>query len=79
MSGAIPATAFQSVVARYERSGWDVRTINHATLRATVHTSGADPGALPGEPRVKSPDRTPACRKLWVDAQGQVQETDVPC
>ena len=75
----IAETTFEQMVARYERSGWTVRTINRATQRATVRTGTIDSQAVPDESRVKPPDRVPACRKLWVDGHGNAQETNVPC
>jgi hypothetical protein len=79
MSGPTPLTEFQTMVARYKRCGWDVRSIDHATSRAFVRAGTGDHHDNPGGPSVTAPSRAPACRKLWVDAQGQVQETNVPC
>jgi hypothetical protein len=79
MTGARIATAFQTMVARYERCGWVVRTVDYTTLRATVRTNGDAPSSTLDDPPVRIPGRVPACRKLWVDSRGDVQETDVPC
>lgn len=68
-------TAFTEMVARYERCGWSITTINHAQERAFVRTDILDSAAS----AVISPDRVPACRKLWIDRQGETQETTVPC
>lgn len=70
---------FEALVARYQRSGWTVRTMDRATLRANVHRQGHDPTASAGAVRRDAAGQVAVCRKLWVDAQGDAQETNIPC
>lgn len=72
-------TAFQAMVDEYEIHGWDIRTIDPTTLRATVRTRSAE-CLEPGDGlSVTVPLHFPTCRRIWVDGAGQVQETNVPC
>ena len=72
-------SAFQAMVRHYESRGWDVRTINHAALRATVRSTVAPEGDDTCDLTIQVVVTASDCRKLWVDSQGHVQETDVPC
>jgi hypothetical protein len=75
------------MVARYERHGWEVRSVDATLQRAFVRANVL--GDVDDAPRQREqsedglrpdlPARLPACRKLWVDARGDVQETNVPC
>jgi hypothetical protein len=76
MTGTDAATAFHAMVARYEHDGWAIRTLNRTELRATVRAGASHNGGRENGP---APPRPSVCRRLWVDAQGLVQETDVPC
>jgi hypothetical protein len=69
---------FTATVARYERCGWSITTIDRAQERAFMRTNALAANGSHESP-LTSPERFPACRKLWVDAQGEVQETNVPC
>ena len=72
-------TAFRTMLTQYEDAGWEVRTLDATGLRATVRTI-VQPQVAPGsEPDTATPLRLPACRRVWVDAAGAVQETNVPC
>jgi len=79
MSGPETASAFLTLVERYEGDGWVVRTIDRQRQRATVQTHTTAPDTTRGDSGSSPPQRRPTCRKLWVDAQGEVQATDVPC
>lgn len=79
MSTSTTTTAFQAMVERYERCGWHVRIIDHTALRAIIRTEACDHYNDQGELMLTVPDRLPACRKVWVDSQGEVHQTDVPC
>jgi hypothetical protein len=79
MTATDATSAFQAMVAQYEDTGWEVRAINQAALRATVRRRAAPvddhaPGAPARVIAVAS-----RCRKVWVDGMGAVQETNVPC
>jgi hypothetical protein len=74
MTGPNTVSAFQALVERYEHDGWAIRTIDRTALRATVRAADSHDFATANGPAPAS-----VCRKLWVDAQGKVQETDVPC
>ena len=78
MTELIAATEFHTVVERYEHGGWVIRTIDHGALRAAVREGASRNGASENGPASAQAGLS-VCRKLWVDAQGQVQETDVPC
>jgi hypothetical protein len=72
-------SAFQALIAHYEASGWEVRTINHTALRATVRARHATPGDGGEDLTIQVLATNAGCRKLWVDSKGEVQETVVPC
>lgn len=71
--------AFQAIVKQYESRGWVVRTIDHTTLRATVRALVAPIGDKNRDLTVKLAATESGCKRLWVDASGEVQETVVPC
>jgi hypothetical protein len=79
MAATDSTTKFEAMVAHYEATGWEIRAIDHAALRATVSSGSRIPGNgsqhLPATTRATAP----LCRKLWVDSKGEVQETKVPC
>jgi transketolase N-terminal domain/subunit len=61
---------FEALLERYEAEGWNVRTIDRTNHRATVRL--VQPSTRPQVPIA-------ICRRLWIDQQGVVQETNVPC
>ena len=67
------------MVKRYEANGWEVRTINHDELRATVRATAARPRDDERDLTIQVVSTASGCRKLWVDSKGEVQETVVPC
>lgn len=73
------ASAFLAMVAQYESGGWDVRTIDHVGLRATVRARVAPVGDEARDLTVQVIATASGCRRLWVDSKGDVQETTVPC
>jgi hypothetical protein len=79
VSGSTAATAFHALVEQYERCGWDVRTIDHIELRALVREGSAGDADTQRGAALKGLAKSAICRKLWVDSEGQVQETNVPC
>jgi hypothetical protein len=79
MSVLTPATeAFDALVARYEQHGWVVRVMDHDAMRAIVRVAAAASTDAAAS-TIKAPTHLPACRKLWIDAEGRANETDVPC
>jgi hypothetical protein len=79
MSATDSARAFQAMVEQYESRGWEVRTIDHTTLRATVRARVAPLDGNGAGPTVQVATTASGCRRLWVDSKGEVQETTVPC
>jgi hypothetical protein len=79
MDRTVADIAFRAMLASYEDGGWEVRTLDTTGMRAIVRTDKQAPSVQGIEPVVSAPVRLPACRKLWVDAAGDVQETNVPC
>ena len=73
------ASAFRAMVKQYEAGGWDVRTIDHTALRATVRARIAPAGDDARDLTVQVVTTGSGCRRLWVDSKGAVQETTVPC
>ena len=71
-------SAFQAMVKKYESTGWEVRTIDHVGLRATVRVRTTPTGGDTHEQPVQVAT-VAGCRRLWVDSKGEVQETTVPC
>jgi hypothetical protein len=72
-------SAFQAMIAHYEASGWEVRMINHTDPRAFVRAGASIVGDGSREVPARTVATPSACRKLWVDSKGEVQETVVPC
>jgi hypothetical protein len=70
MTTAESVQMFEAMLERYEGEGWNVRTIDRTHHRATVRL--VQPGTRPQVPSA-------VCRRLWIDQQGVVQETSVPC
>lgn len=79
MSESDSARAFQAMVTQYESRGWDVRTIDHSTLRATVRARVAPVGDENRDLTIQLAATESGCKRLWVDGKGEVQETVVPC
>lgn len=79
MSIVDSASAFQAMVARYEARGWEVRTIDRTGLRATLRARVAPFDVDGHDLAVQAATTASGCRRLWVDSQGEVQETVVPC
>ncbi len=79
MSTTDSASAFRAMVAQYESRGWEVRTIDQTTLRATVRARVALAGSESRDVTVQVATDASGCRRLWVDSKGEVQETVVPC
>lgn len=79
MSTTVSARAFQAMVEQYESRGWEVRTIDQTTLRATLRARVALPGSESRDLTVKVATEGSGCRRIWVDSKGEVQETVVPC
>jgi hypothetical protein len=69
------ATKFEAMIAHYKETGWEVRTIDHAALRATVWARAGHVG----HSSQNASATASVCRKLWVDSTGEVLETNVPC
>jgi hypothetical protein len=72
-------TTFRSLVEQYEKSGWVIRSMNQKALRATAQARTSLPAMHPGGVAVVASTAAPVCRKLWIDSQGEPQETNVPC
>lgn len=70
---------FEAMVAHYEATGWEIRTIDHAALRATVWAGAGTVGNGLENASATAGATASLCRKLWVDSKGEVQETNVPC
>jgi hypothetical protein len=70
---------FEARIAYYDETGWEIRTINHAALRATVRFGATSAGNDSQGATAPAVAKTSVCRKLWVDSKGEVQETNVPC
>ena len=79
MTATDSAIAFQAMVKQYESRGWVVRTIDHSTLRATVRALVAPIGDESRDLTITLAATESGCKRLWVDASGEVQETVVPC
>ena len=71
--------AFQAMIAEYEERGWEIRSINQAELRATLRAGVMTAANAQQGGTATAVAGASICRKLWVDAKGEVQETSVPC
>jgi hypothetical protein len=71
-------TAFRAMIARYEDNGWEVRALDTEHSRAFVRTVAHDRATDEDRSSARVPWQ-PTCRKLWIDAEGTVHETSVPC
>ena len=79
MTTAASTGTFQAMIAHYEETGWEVRTIDHAARRATLRSRATPVNHVGPDVTIPVVATAHTCRRIWVDSSGAVQETNVPC